>query len=1668
MTLDEEHGQIDSLMDEAHERRQAIDAQMAEIRIRSQGGQFADNDVDQITVLTQERKRLDGAIQKMVNSPHAPIGYLEHYNQKYMTPEAPPQQEEPEGPGLLSKFFTGVKDTAKFAIQNPKSALAHTYLGAKEFASLPLRGIEGLMDRDIPGIHARQNIKEHQEGLAKADQEAGIDPRGTGPVVFENIGQIAVPVPLKMGPAASLFSRETAKNLGKGAAFGAGAYATERVANDEQVDDAGLMTSGAVGGGLSALLGRFAGRNQKPGAGSGPQAQGKPGATPITPPNAGGTRDNIDPSFARGTSENPIRTQPPRGLRQILGPDPGKPSHELTPSPTGPVKSNLEIEYQPAMVTPPPMRKLGAPEPRTPSPFRAMMESVRAKTQSGEPLTQQEQGFVLLQQRNRTTPPPNAAGQKEFVAVPTRSVSSRPAEAPPVSAQPAPAAAAQGPKPLDRLLRKEPPPQPKPAMPSMADAARGIQEEKLARQAAPPSASPLSVTPKQTQAIPPSQIIDVAGKVDQEVKAAEAEALLSKVRKGEMKAKDVKVKRPKTEAPAPAVQGEAWATQAKTKKIPGTPEAFARRSAIATLEGNIRRQSPNLTLAESNQKATEIVNRQIEAGELVFNMQAKVGKAFQPGEFVTQPAYEKPAVQGEVGAPLPKDLIDIPFAHENYHEHIAAGYSHSDAIKGVRENLKGMEGFTEHEVPDSQLSEKVKAGFAAMQPKLQKARESIERRLDPNTIHVPKEQVRNIAPMKPASKPLKQAETLRPASTVGAGATQNASAAREPQAPKAVPKTATAKLAPETKNIKLEEYIQKEGLQIETKEPFPGEKSYNIKDPITGNTIARGDREQLVNALNTRNEGKGFKLYSGVDPTPLIDKLKEKLAGLPDDITVTNSPHREGPINMGLRSAGLETPQFAMRKTKAGKAVTQAGLDFEDLKQKRFNDLFHEPQKDGTFKDTKAFEYFGADAKEREAVNDALVVGDRIGEHFTPEQLARQGFSTQQIRMYEGVREGLDKVKTWISDMGEAGEEFGSKLKGYIPRVWSGELELFVNGNKHVPMKDGRELGSSFTTLREAASELWKLKRDNPGAKIEAKFFSDPNFLMHRGLKDAHAVSTAKAHIEAMGKLTPEEIESAFKVSKGYKDFAKHLMERKDAKGYETEHLDRVLFSYFNQAAKTVEARNMRNTVEKVMKDHGHELSSSQVQYLHDYVDRVAGKPTWDQMAINSFIRETPIGKWIDPVKAGGAIKTAKQWITYKSLGFGNVSWALVNLDSMTRHVWPMLQRDAKDMGNAFASEKYLGGAIKEFFNNKTLRQKLAHNNVVDIQLMSESRPAVGAHFGKKQITPEDVIMYLGKQTEEFVRGTAAIARYRMALDQGHSDEEAMRVASHFVAETVGRYSKAGKPTAFTGPIGSSVGMFKTYPIVMLQNMFSAFESKDPGVIVRYMLAATAAGGAIGAIPGSEEVDKLATQTLGKSPIQWGYDNLGEGAMTGIASLAPGNMAVDLSRKAGLPDVFPNTTKDWLGPVWNTYAQAIADGLNGEYGEAVKDLIPTSLKNALAVSQTPGKVVGRYDKPLVELAPGTAARTMRGLGFQSPQEVRSLRDYEYLNTLKDSHESELKKLTRKMYARDASPEERQRFQQLGGSNRRIREEGRRETLTLRQRQERQLPRLLRHQRPQTE
>ena len=862
---------------------------------------------------------------------------------------------------------------------------------------------------------------------------------------------------------------------------------------------------------------------------------------------------------------------------------------------------------------------------------------------------------------------------------------------------------------------------------------------------------------------------------------------------------------------------------------------------------------------------------------------------------------------------------------------------------------------------------------------------------------------------------------------------------------------------------RVEEFIKDEGFTVKEREPFPGRREYDIIDSKTGNTIARGDRSTLVEGLSERAKSKGFKLHSfpgdvGTFKEAFDDVLRKTGAKVPEDVGVVNKKPERSFANATLQP--FETPDFLFRKYKPARdLVSDAGWAERNV-ERRVKDLIYKEGPDG-FEKTKLYTYFEMPASDRAQVDKVLVYGDRRGVEFTPETLRAQGLSEAQAHAYQGVREALDNVRSWAvgttDDLG--------KIKGYIPRVWHGNSEIFVNGAKHL-QPDG---SSTFGSQREAYAAAYKLKQAEPGAKIEVKFFADPEYFGGRGFQDAQLVSRLKKNLESMGAATAADVDKAYQMGRDVKGFSKHLEMRKGETGYQTEGIDKILFNYFHQAAKHVEMDKLREATKTMLKEHGGEMTAAQVHYLKSYVERVAGKPTWDQIAIHNWIGETPLGRWIDPISGNKFLKNTRQLVTHLTLGMGNLSWAAMNVDTIVRHVWPALQREGSNLG-VVASEKYLGSAIVQFFKDKALRQKLAHYGVIDIQHMSEVLPSVGHKFGKGEWTLGRVSMALGTATEEFVRGVSAIARFNMAKAQGMDEKAAMVAAARFVDATSGRYTKAGKPAAFQGAIGETVGMFKTYMSVFMQNAFQAGAGafKDPGTFARYMVATMGVSGLAG-LPFVDDVDEFFTKNMGWSPMEALQKHLPEAAVTGIASVFPGAMGhpglnMDLSKKAGMPDVVPADTKSLMGPVIGRFANVINDMMEGEWQQAGEDLLlPNSLKGLVSVykGRELGVSMGRKDKPVSKLDP--EGQAVKSLGFPPAQEVKDSRTYQRLENKKTYLQQTLRNLAHKQVSGSATESDVQKFRELGGTRRLLKNERARETQTLRERQMKHLPKILRRQ-----
>jgi hypothetical protein len=1421
------------------------------------------------TNLAQQLARVREQFVKDRDDMDLGVPYQEWHKARF---DARPEPVAPEGPGLLSRIFQGVKDAGKFAIQHPLEAARSVDTGVKSLATLPFRAIESATTGggEWPIMSPKRSLRTTEEERAQQMSAAGVDPRGTGPIVGKAVGEAILPV----GP--TLKGGQYLKNALKSGAFTGGAYATERVASDEPVDDAGLGASTGIGAGVGLLAGLL--------------TKGKAKGVPHEP---GPTAEGGSPTGGPGG--------PPKQI----------PYRDTTAGTVGPEGQFYGFE---------PPRRLPAPEERTPGHFEQMMAEVRTK--GPKDLTPEEQHFLLNdQRRGPRNEPPNAGGTVEAIDSPlavrtsraAEEISERPASPPypgseygmPGVKPPEPPATEGG---LARVLGKGKPVAAKPLEPETLTTTK-YTVEPLAKPEPKPAPAPEAV----------------AAPVDDSIKKAEAELELGDILAGRKDVKEVAVERsPKSEALAP-------------KKI---------------------------------------------SDEVGAGAKPQVSEGIEVASIKPQPQ--------------PSEVVDF---------------------------------FGERPTSTPAIA----PGKIAKTSKPSKVKEEYEKQL---ALGKTPEKARTLAEFK-ADQKLPEAEA-RP-----------------------------------LEDIKLEDYLKSKGYTVREKEPFPGEKSYDVIDPQTGNVIARGDRASVLNAMQVKTQGKGFKLHSFPGDLGTFKETFEKALGksglaVGEGIERENAPATRSILNKAMQP--FETPDFLMRKYAPGKAIVHETNWAERQISRRVNDLMYKPNEKmpGGYEPTKLFKYFEMDEAARAQVNKVLVLGDKRGVTFGDEALRKAGLDDVQVAAYKGVREALKDVRSWTKDASDL--DVGS-VEGYIPRVWHGQMEIFVDGAKHLKA-DGT---SSFNTLREASAAAYEIKAAHPGAKVAIRNFVDPEYLGGRAFQDAQVISRIKANLERMGSASAADIDKAYAMGRDMKGFAKHLEVRKGEQGYETEGLDKVLFNYFHQAAKMVEMKHVRETVKNVIKDHARELTPDQVRYLQSYVERVGGKPTWDEVVVHDMIGSTGLGKWIDPVHGNKFLKDTRQLVNHLNLGLGNVSWALVNVDSLIRHAWPALQREARigqlatKPAGMLDAEKYLMEGIQGFFTDKGLRQKLAHMNVVDIQHMSELRPQVGHKMGKGEWTPSRVSMALGTSTEEFVRSTTAIARYKMALDQGFAESDALRLAARFVDETSGRYSKAGKPAAFTGALGETLGMYKTYTSVFAQNAFKAFGGvkDDPGTFIRYMIATMGISGLLG-LPGVKDLDDFITKHWGWSPIEAMQRQLPKGILTGIASVAPEAMGapylnVDLSAKAGAPDIIPNDTWSMLGPVVGRLGQTLVDLGKGEYKEAMIDMLPNSLKGPLSVlrGSDTGTVMGKYDKPSSRLAPGQEIPKV--MGFATDTEMEERRRYERTANKEEYRQGRLKTLTHKLTQGTASEAEQEEFRSLGGSGRMLKNERQREQQTPRERQLRHLPKLLRRQ-----
>jgi len=629
----------------------------------------------------------------------------------------------------------------------------------------------------------------------------------------------------------------------------------------------------------------------------------------------------------------------------------------------------------------------------------------------------------------------------------------------------------------------------------------------------------------------------------------------------------------------------------------------------------------------------------------------------------------------------------------------------------------------------------------------------------------------------------------------------------------------------------------------------------------------------------------------------------------------------------------LERRQFYFRKTKEGRRISQAGAQADSEATHLMRGALYD-QTDEGLKKTKYFVYDAMDDQTRMPVNRILAEGDELGvARYTRSELEAKGLNDMQIEAYDGFRDIMDKIhvrasginkqldKAGLHPMGVVDEEGIASIgfrEGYIPRKWLDDWEIYIKDKvtgettKHVPSNPqvGNEYGSSTFSTRFGVNWEASTLRDDP---------------RHAG---------------------KEIIVQQF--NRKIQSFRAHGVERVGEKGYEVENLQDVARQYIAQEARWEANAKFRMEYTKIREMSKDTLDPEEWGRLDRYFEKVMGKRAWLDMKADEWINKTPILK--DVVKAsnptGQIMGGVRGLVTHVALGMLKPSYAIVNTMAVVQHVYPGLARYAGKLGPAKgmtiddaglvkqAMKGYMKGmkhrfAGGEYTPEAKLMDELVHRGIVDIQLWTESAPAIsGKLLGSEKLRKgvefaKDTSLLLGRSTEEFTRVVAAISGYNLAGRAGMNHQAALKFAQTFTDETMARFGRASKPNIYANDIGGTLGQFKTFQQTMLENMYSnTFEGNFKSAM-RFWGTTIALGGVVKVV-GVEAFDKIYQQATGESAIEQfaGVSReLGTGMapVTGLFSELPGQLGapdwnVDISGRVGYGEAIPTRPSD-LTPI---------------------------------------------------------------------------------------------------------------------------------------------------------
>lgn len=449
--------------------------------------------------------------------------------------------------------------------------------------------------------------------------------------------------------------------------------------------------------------------------------------------------------------------------------------------------------------------------------------------------------------------------------------------------------------------------------------------------------------------------------------------------------------------------------------------------------------------------------------------------------------------------------------------------------------------------------------------------------------------------------------------------------------------------------------------------------------------------------------------------------------------------------------------------------------------------------------------------------------------------------------------------------------------------------------------------------------------------------------------------------------------------------------------------------------------------------------------------------PTFQQNPSAKRVAEQHIKNVLAPVSQFEA--KAKEWTFLYYLG-GNLSSAMVELAQPVMALPAQLVKDGSTVAQAAGYSAKAYKEVAQAYKNNKFSNPLIDNmvfrleqdglleaqttgyffdgqNVSDINLsrLTEGKltPLTAAQVaGNKLGHLTSITRALYSRATGVSSRVTAVAATMRAIELGMTPDASYQYVRRVMTLTApGTAGTAGRPVGFysgdgalrsaAGVVGSLQGFTISMTSMMTRLVHDAVKSgsiKGPDAKAAMLMVGTqlVAAGIMG-LPGVGAALAIANQVspgfltdlkTGLAGLMGDDAEMGQvfsdAAMRGLPNLATG---IDLSARLGLSNMLGVSSYDGFqlknllgapGGIVSNLQRAGSSAIEGNFGDALEQAAPTSIRNVVKLYRNGGEVRGAQDELLY--SPNAAEQVAMGIGF-TPKRLADMREYKRLSNQSD-------------------------------------------------------------------